>query len=268
VGGGDLDQERRNLRLSFDADAESYERTRPVLPDALFDDLCEAAALTQGSRVIEIGCGTGQATLPLARRGLVLTALELGPHLAALARQKLADFPSVNVITSSFEDWEPDDSPIDAVIAVNSLHWIDPDVRFTKPARLLRRGGTIAVVECRWASPEDPDPFLEAVQEDYRAVGYSGDPPPPGDQIESWHFPPDARAWFTEVLNRRYQFCLTLSAEDFVANLATQSTTAHLGPDLAGSFLGRVNDRLTSMSVHEVTRPLVGLVTIGRLAIR
>jgi len=174
VGGDDLDRERQNLRRSFDTDAESYERTRPVLPDALFDDLCEAATLTRGSRVIEIGCGTGQATLPLARRGLNITALEIGPQLAALARQKLADFPSVSVMTSSFEDWKASDSSVDAVVAVNSLLWVNPDAQFTKPARLLRRGGTMAVASCRWVAPEDPDPFLEAVQEDYRAVGYPG----------------------------------------------------------------------------------------------
>jgi cyclopropane fatty-acyl-phospholipid synthase-like methyltransferase len=268
VGGGDLDRERQNLRRSFDTDAGSYERTRPVLPDALFDDLCEAAVLTRGSRVIEIGCGTGQATLPLARRGLNITALELGPQLAALARQKLADFPSVSVMTSSFEDWEATDSSIDAIIAVNSLLWIDPDVRFTKPARLLRRGGTMAVAECRWVAPEDVDPFLEAVEEDYRAVRYPGGPPPTADRIESWHFPPDAGVRFTEVLVRRYRFSLTLSAEDYVALLATQWTTTQLGPDLAGSFLGRVKDRLATMGVDAVTRPYIGLLTVGRVTIR
>jgi hypothetical protein len=58
-----------------------------------------------------------------------------------------------------------------------------------------------------------------------------------------------------------------LSAEDFVANLATQSITARLGPTLAGSFLGRVKDRLASMGVHQVTRPLIGLLTVGRVSI-
>ena len=126
----------------------------------------------------------------------------------------------------------------------------------------------MAVASCRWVAPEDPDPFLEAVQEDYRAVGYAGAPPPPPDRIESWHFPPDAGERFSEVLIRRYRFSLTLSAEAFVANLATQSTTRQLGPALAGSFLGRVKDRLAAMAVHEVRRPYIGLLTVGRVTIR
>jgi hypothetical protein len=117
-------------------------------------------------------------------------------------------------------------------------------------------------------APEDPDPFLEAVQEDYRAVGYPGAPPPPADRIESWHFPPDAGGRFTEVLVRPYRFSLTLGAEDYVALLATQSTTHQLGPDLAASFLGRVKDRLATMGVDELTRPYIGLLTVGRVTIR
>lgn len=100
------DGSRRELRGGFDADAEAYDRTRPVLPGALFDDLLRAAGLRQGDRVVEIGCGTGQARVPLAERGLAVTAVELGAALAALARVKTAGFPLVSVVTSSFEDWQ------------------------------------------------------------------------------------------------------------------------------------------------------------------
>lgn len=82
------------LRRGFDEFAEAFDRTRPVCPPALFDDLVPLAALQPGARVLEIGCGTGQATLPLAERGLHITAVELGAQLAARARQRLAAFPS------------------------------------------------------------------------------------------------------------------------------------------------------------------------------
>jgi len=73
----------RRLRAGFDRAAEDYQRTRPVCPPQLFDDLVRLAGLEAGDRVIEIGCGTGQATVPLAGRGLAVTAVELGPELAA-----------------------------------------------------------------------------------------------------------------------------------------------------------------------------------------
>jgi protein-L-isoaspartate O-methyltransferase len=77
------DEPRRHLRSGFDRAAEDYQRTRPVCPPQLFDDLIRWAGLSAGDRVVEIGCGTGQATVPLAQRDLAVTAVELGPELTA-----------------------------------------------------------------------------------------------------------------------------------------------------------------------------------------
>jgi SAM-dependent methyltransferase len=59
----------RPLRETFDEDAERYERARPGYPAELLDDLAALTGLRAGDRVLEIGPGTGQATVPLARRG-------------------------------------------------------------------------------------------------------------------------------------------------------------------------------------------------------
>jgi protein-L-isoaspartate O-methyltransferase len=74
---------RRDLSAGFDEAAEVYQRTRPVCPPQLFDDLIGLAGLSPGNRVVEIGCGTGQATVPLAERAMAVTAVEPGPNLAA-----------------------------------------------------------------------------------------------------------------------------------------------------------------------------------------
>ena len=66
------------LRVTFDRAAELYDRARPVAPPEVFDDLVSLCGLEPGSRLLEIGCGTGQATLPLAERGFAVTAIELG----------------------------------------------------------------------------------------------------------------------------------------------------------------------------------------------
>src|SRR5690348_4869599 len=135
------DPRRDRLRTVFDRAAEDYQRTRPVCPPQLFDELMDLAGLGAGDRVLEIGCGTGQATVPLAERGLAVTAVELGAGLAAIARRRLAGFPAAEVVTSAFEDWTPPSTPFDAVVAVSSLHWIDPRLRYRKPHGLLRPGG-------------------------------------------------------------------------------------------------------------------------------
>src|SRR5262245_17480483 len=87
--------DRVRLRQTFDGAAELYEQARPGYPPGVFADLAELAEVGPGCRVLEIGCGTGQATVPLAERGCQIVAVELGAGLAAVARRKLARFPSV-----------------------------------------------------------------------------------------------------------------------------------------------------------------------------
>jgi SAM-dependent methyltransferase len=223
------------------------------------------AGLVPGSsRVVEIGCGTGQATVPLAERGLAVTAVELGASLAALARVRTARFPAVTVITSTFEDWQPGaESTWDAVMAFNSLHWVDQAVRYARPAALLRPGGALVVAGLSWAQPTDAEPFWTEVQEDYLAVGFRGSPPPPPEQLPPRHLPAEALGYFTETAARRYPFQMTWSAEDYLAQLSTQSGTKELGEAVAEDFLARVRRRLDGLGWPDLTVTFAGYLTIG-----
>ena len=90
-------------RFTFDEVAELYDRHRPGYPEALFEDLVALSGIAPAGRILEIGAGTGQATLPLARRGLRVLCLEPGAALARVARGKLAGFPRVEVLESSLQ---------------------------------------------------------------------------------------------------------------------------------------------------------------------
>lgn len=128
-------EERTTLAGTFDSAAEVYQEARPQYPERLFDRLVSITSLQPGDRVLEVGAGPGKATLPLARRGLRITALEPGPALAARARRDLAGYP-VEVVEARFEDWDGEPSAYAAVIAATSWHWVDPEVRYLE--RLVR----------------------------------------------------------------------------------------------------------------------------------
>ena len=147
----EIDQARRT---SFDARAELYDAVRPSYPDALADDVIARA----GRRVLEIGAGTGKATVVFARRGASIVAIEPGPSLAAVLRRNVAG-RDVTVEVTTFEAW-PIARPFDAVIAAQAIHWVDPRVRYPKIAEVLAPGGTLAVIRNeKDALPED---FREA----------------------------------------------------------------------------------------------------------
>ncbi len=86
----------------FNEVPELYDRVRPGYPDALFADLATITGLGDRPSVLEIGCGTGQATRSLAALGYPVTAVEPGAEMAAVARRRLAAFPAVGVETSTF----------------------------------------------------------------------------------------------------------------------------------------------------------------------
>lgn len=213
--------ERARLRATFGQDAELYHRARPRYPEELFDDL---AALAPGRRALEIGPGTGQATATLAERGYEIVAVELGASLAAVARRELAGYAAVEVVHADFDTWEPPPgaAQFDLVLAATSFHWLDPAVRFAKPARLLREDGALAVIETHHVVTRDGDQFLREVQDAYERIGeWSGAPGPPEEVDDDW---PELDATLVEhTATRRYLWEQDYTAGAYLDLLATYS---------------------------------------------
>lgn len=147
----------RTRARSYDDVADAYDRGRPGYPETLIDAVVALAGLPPGGRILEIGCGSGQATLPFARRGYQILALEPGTRLAEIARERLTAFPNVEVRGEWFEEWAPEPHGFDLVLAATSLHHVDPDLRYARPATVLRPGGALAVLG-HFPGEDDP-PF-------------------------------------------------------------------------------------------------------------
>lgn len=257
---------RDTFRVSFDEDTQAYERARPVAPGYVFDDLVELAGLHPGSPVVEVGPGTGQATRPLAERGLRILALELGPHLAARARQNLASFPDVDVVTASYEAWDPGSARFDAVFACNSFHWVDPAIRFQKSAAVLRPDGHLIVLATPWVIPDDADRFWWDVQDDYVAVrGERVDPATKHpDRIGDLGPAVRASGLFEEPTIKRYLFDVTFTADDYAVNLSTQSGIKEFPPDAQPELISRIRHRVLAGG-GTVTAHLLAVLTVARL---
>ena len=206
--------DRENLKRIFDRDPELYDRARPGYPERLFDDLLTLAGLEPGEAVLEIGCGTGQATRPLARRGCRLVCLEIGEGLARVARRNLAPFPQVEVISSAFEAWEPQGAVFRMVFAATSWHWLDPSVRYAKAASVLEPGAALAIVSGGHAFPEGFDSFFTEIQECYDAIGEGAGkwPPPRPEEVVDERADIDGSGLFGDVRVRRYLWAMDYTA--------------------------------------------------------
>jgi ubiquinone/menaquinone biosynthesis C-methylase UbiE len=136
---------RHYQRTLFDGIAERYEAARPGYPARVVDFIITTAGLGPGAAVLEVGCGTGQLTEQLARSGFRLTAIDVGASMIAAARRRLAG-AAVSFQVTSFEDLDTAGASFDLVISSAAFHWIDPEVAFSKSARLLRPGGWLALL--------------------------------------------------------------------------------------------------------------------------
>jgi SAM-dependent methyltransferase len=258
--------EREELRTMFEQVPELYERARPTYPEALFDDLVELAGLAEGARVLEIGCGTGQATLPLARRGYSILCVELGAGLAAAARRNLAPFPNVEVVHANFESWEPERGGFDAIVAFTAFHWVDPELRYVKAARLLREDGSLGVAGSLHVQRPGGDTFWADVQEDYDAITPSPDnrPPPLPDEIDDLRDEIEASGHFEYVASRRYVWDQPYSADEYISLLDTYSGHRALDDERRTQLYDRIRRRIEARPGGRVTKTYITMLNVAR----
>ena len=136
---------RRHQRTLFNDVAELYDETRPEYPGDLIEFVVTTAGVGAGAAVLDVGCGTGQLTEALVPFGFSIAAIDIGPSMVAVARDRLAG-TGVSFQVTSFEDFAAPDASFDLIVSGAAFHWIDPEIRFVKAARLLRPGGWLAVL--------------------------------------------------------------------------------------------------------------------------
>jgi SAM-dependent methyltransferase len=229
-----------DLRRTFGEDAELYDRVRPHYPAALFDDLARLTGLGAGAHVLEIGCGTGIATVPLAERGYRVMAVELSSDLAGVARRNLARFgDQVEIDVDVFEAWPLPDEAFDAVVSAQAFHWVDPAVRLVKSAAALEPGGSLAILEHRHVGGGHRQ-FFDDVQDCYERFMPGT---PPGLRLidaenlpfEDWAI--EASSVFELLGRRRYPFEVEYTAAEYLDVLHTYSGHRALAPELRAQLM-------------------------------
>lgn len=262
------DSQRSLLRATFEQRPELYDRARPTYPGQVFDDLIALAQLPERARIVEIGCGTGQATLPLAERRFRITCVELGEGLAALARRKLSRFPGVEVVHADFESWQPAYGEFDAVLAFTAFHWIAPDARYAKVASLLRGQGRLAIVTTEHVQPPDVDAFFLDVQEDYEAVvpddpaTKAGGPKPP-DAIADLSDEIGSSGLFRNVAVRRYLWDVVYTADEYIDVLNTYSGHRALDERTRHRLLARIRRRIEARPGGRVRKTYLAMLNVA-----
>jgi SAM-dependent methyltransferase len=173
--------DRNEGRRVFGLDPASYDAGRPGHPDRVYEVLVKRCGLVPGSRVLEIGPGTGQVTFRLLALGADVVAVEPDPRLAAFLRKRAS--PRMRLVRYSLEEADLPSGAFDHAVAASSFHWVDEEVGLAHLYAALRPNGWIALWWTLFGVADEPDGFITATSplleeiEASPSAGVDGGPP-------------------------------------------------------------------------------------------
>ena len=229
-------------RFAFDDIADLYGAVRPSYPAELFADVVAEAGLKPGDRLLEVGCGAGNATQALVGKGFQVLALDPGAQLVRVARERLAQARDVDFQISTFEDWPLERGAFSLIYAAQAWHWVDPAVGFANAAAALAPHGVLAVFGNVGIGPAEP--LRSALVDVYERLGPSALPPPAGG---SWYTPGSElpglfrqSAQFDAAIHNVYAWSARYSAASFADYQRTTSSHRVLAQDVRERLLDEV----------------------------
>lgn len=152
-----------------------YVATRPGYPPAVLELLRAEAGLTPQSVVADVGSGTGLSAEMFLKNGNTVYGVEPNAEMRAAGGQHLAGYRNFRSVAGTAEATGLPDASIDLIVAGQAFHWFDPKRAKAEFGRILRPGGSVALL---WNTRRtDSSPFLRGYEAllqrfgtDYREV--------------------------------------------------------------------------------------------------
>lgn len=224
-------------RFTFNEDASNYDKWRPTYCKELFSDIIDYSKLDKNKRTLEIGIGTGQATLPFLSTECDLTAIELGENLAEFSKNKFKDYKNFNIKNISFEDFKCNSNTFDLIYSATAFHWIDESVGYPKAFNLLKPNGTLALF---WNKPfiGRKDDFLhQRIQDIYEKYKPSNTNPIENDENHYKELLKRLKKYgFKDVKLKLYHQTRIFNSYDYISLLNTYSDHRIMNPKIKEQF--------------------------------
>jgi SAM-dependent methyltransferase len=156
--------------------AELWVRTWAGFTEPARRVVAERAAIGPGTRVLDLGCGSGELLALCAGRGAAVAGIDAAAPMIAVARERL---PDADLRVGAIEDLPWGDTAFDVAVAINSVQYAEDRGRALAEARRVTRpGGLVAV--CAWGADESCE--VEAVAIALEGLA-SPEPPPRGRRL-------------------------------------------------------------------------------------
>lgn len=239
---------------------------RPGYPEKLIEDVISISGIPQCGRILEVGCGTGQATISFAKRGYSMLCLDIGKELVALARENCRQYPNVQIRNVSFEDWNPNGNLFDLVISATAFHWIPPEIGYTKAAQVLKDTGYIAMF---WnLHPTPYTGFFQEVQKVYRSIAPEwknpSDGSSTGDEIRLREDYINGTGLFEKALVKQYPWSKRLDKVQYLKLLNTFSGHRNLEKERRAKLFAGISALIEEEFGGTITRPYLSVLYLAK----
>lgn len=213
-------QPTSDLARAYGSVAEAYQRGRPSYPvDAVRWLVGEEPAI-----VLELGAGTGKLTSVMVEAGHAVHACEPDPAMFDVLEREVPGASSKQVAA---EEVPANDGSVDVVVAAQAFHWFDHTRALPEIARILKPGGTLALV---WNSPDERIPWVRRLGD---LIGHQDQDTSSVDHVvNSPHF------GFVE--EKTFSSWQDVNRETIVDLALSRSTIASLAPEPRADKLARV----------------------------
>lgn len=170
------------LRATWDRVADGFDRFVTAQTITLADQLLDRAEIGPGVRVLDVGAGSGALTLPAARKGADVVAVDIAPTMLERleARIEQEGLSGIEARLGDAQDLDLDDDSFDIAVSLNGVTMV-PDLAgaLQELARVTRPGGRVIVGA--FSPPPDTEFigwFMRALQ-----VTVQGFTPPSPDSL-------------------------------------------------------------------------------------
>ncbi len=221
----------------FDHAAERYHRVRPRPPAALIQSIVEEAELSSDQWLLEVGCGSGQATELLGGYDFSIVALDTGSHLLDCARERMSNYSRILIEQADFNTFSAL-KPFDALVSVQAFHWFPVAVGLTQAKRLLKPGAALLLAWHRDQS-EDTD-FYRATQKLYLQYHADYPPPQPPASCQAYCEALEQSADWSQPEQKNFIWEKEYSGQDYLDLLQTYSDVLNFPTDIRKQFLSEM----------------------------
>lgn len=240
----------KGLEWTFDTVASTYEKFRPGYVAELYQAIFDYIPISQNSKVVEVGIGGGQATLPVLQTGCELTAVEYGAHFSNLCREKFIDYSRFSVITSKFEDAFLNDEAYDLVFSASAFHWVPEEIGYPKVFSLLKNGGVFARFTNHPFRDKGKPALSEEIDRIYKEYYYAYHKRKQETPQEYTAEQAKYRAFiakkygFTDIQYALFQRTRTFTAQEYKTLLGTYSDHIAIEETIREAFFSKIEDAI------------------------